>query len=378
MGVGEAERTIMAIYKLTKDALTALTETKLETEGILERKDLQRLLRSQIKALDADLMVISEEFGDWVESNRRIDLLCLDKNANLVIVELKRTEDGGHMELQAIRYAAMVSKMTFPQLLSAYDSHLKQLGESTEDAQDRILQFLGWDEPQEDKFAQDVRIILASPNFSKELTTSVMWLNDFDVDIRCVRLKPYRDADGLVLLDIQQIIPLPEAAQYQTQIKAKDQAARAERGERHDLRYNFWSGLLEYAKTKTNLHANRKPGIYHWIGGSIGRAGFQLNYSVRGEESQVELYIDLGQNSDERNKVYFDGLKKNQAQIEGIFGGQLDWQDLPESRACRIRKVIEGGYRSPESEWSSIYEKMVDAMIRLDKALRGYVQNLQP
>jgi hypothetical protein len=211
MEIGEGE-TVMAIYKLTKDALTALTETKLEAEGILERKDLQRLLRSQITALDTDLMVISEEFGDWVESNRPIDLLCLDKNANLVIVELKRTEDGGHMELQAIRYAAMVSKMTFPQLQSAYESHLKQLGESTEDAQDKLLQFLGWDEPQEDKFAQDIRIILASPNFSKELTTSVMWLNDFDVDIRCVRLKPYRDADGLVLLDIQQIIPLPEAA----------------------------------------------------------------------------------------------------------------------------------------------------------------------
>jgi len=62
----------MAIYKLTKDALTALAETELEAVGVLERKDLQQLLRSQIKALDSDLMVISEEFGDWVESSRRI------------------------------------------------------------------------------------------------------------------------------------------------------------------------------------------------------------------------------------------------------------------------------------------------------------------
>jgi RecB family endonuclease NucS len=134
----------MAIYKLSKDTLTPLTETKLEAEGILERKHLQRLLRSQIKALDTDtdLMVVSEEFGDWDESNRRIDLLCVDKNANLVVVELKRTEDGGHMELQAIRYAAMISKMTFPQLISAYESHLKGIGEATEDAQNRILHFL--------------------------------------------------------------------------------------------------------------------------------------------------------------------------------------------------------------------------------------------
>jgi len=30
-----------------------------------------------------------------------------------VAIELKRTEDGGHMELQSTRYAAMVSTMTF-------------------------------------------------------------------------------------------------------------------------------------------------------------------------------------------------------------------------------------------------------------------------
>ena len=31
----------------------------------------------------------------------------LDNAARLVVVELKRTDDGGHLELQALRYAAM-------------------------------------------------------------------------------------------------------------------------------------------------------------------------------------------------------------------------------------------------------------------------------
>ncbi len=62
------------------------------------------------------------------DSRRRIDLLGLDKEANLVIIELKRTEDGGHMELQAIRYAAMVSTLTFEKIVEIYGDYLEKMG----------------------------------------------------------------------------------------------------------------------------------------------------------------------------------------------------------------------------------------------------------
>ncbi len=47
--------------------LRALAETSFETENIMERKDIQRLLREQIAVLDDRLMVIAEEFGDWLD-----------------------------------------------------------------------------------------------------------------------------------------------------------------------------------------------------------------------------------------------------------------------------------------------------------------------
>jgi Endonuclease NucS len=110
-----------------KEAFVPLSETQFSTENVLERKDLQRLLRTHIGLIDPDLMVISEEFSQWVDSSRSIDLLCLDKDANLVVVELKRTQDGGHMELQAIRYAAMISRITFPQMVEAHKYYLARL-----------------------------------------------------------------------------------------------------------------------------------------------------------------------------------------------------------------------------------------------------------
>src|SRR5947209_5525323 len=221
----------MALYEITSENLKPVDPTTFDQAGLRERADLQRLLRKQIDIILPNTLVIAEEFGEWDESKRRIDLLGLDKDANLVVIELKRTEDGGHMELQAIRYAAMVSKMTFEKAIDIYGDYLGK-GGSDADARAAILEFLEWEEPKKDSFAQDVRIVLVSANFSKEVTTAVLWLNEHELDIRCIRLTPYND-NGRVFVVVQQIIPLPEAAEYQIQIREKEQSERRGRAERN-------------------------------------------------------------------------------------------------------------------------------------------------
>ena len=147
----------MPIYELRQDAIEKLPETSFAEQSVLERGHLQHVLRSAIDVIAPGTMVLAEEFGDWEASYRRIDLLGLDKNADLVVIELKRTEDGGHMELQAIRYAAMVSTMTFARAVEAHDRYLRAIGQTSVDAKTSLLEFLEWDEPNEEEFAQDVR-----------------------------------------------------------------------------------------------------------------------------------------------------------------------------------------------------------------------------
>jgi Domain of unknown function (DUF4268) len=344
----------MPIFQVTPNELKALGETNFGAEGIMERKDLQRLIRGQISVLDERVMVVAEEFCDWLDASRRIDLLCLDSDANLVVVELKRTEDGGHMELQALRYAAMVSAMTFEQLVETFARYQNKVEPDIEASRSAILQFLKWDDVNEDQFARDVRIILAAADFSKELTTAVMWLVERDIDIRCIRLRPYRMAEGTVLLDVQQLIPLPEATEFQTQIGVKKQAQRRNRSERHELRLRFWEGLLEHAKTKLDIHANRKPTQDNWIAGSIGRGGFSLNYVARQFDSRAELWIRLGSGQMEKNKAASKALEAQKASIEDDFGGPLEWQELPDSDGCRVCCYVDGGYKSPPEQLPEI------------------------
>jgi hypothetical protein len=241
----------MPLYRVAKDKLEAVRQTSFVEEKFFERKDLQRLLRADISVIGDDLMVISEEFGDWDESNRRVDLLCLDKQARLVVVEIKRTEDGGHMELQAIRYAAMVSSMTLDLAIS---THARNLGEDDAEvtARREILEFLELDTTEEAELTDEVRIILVSADFSTEITTSVIWLNRHGIDITCVRMKPYRTNDEL-LIDVAQIIPLPEAADYEIKVRAQAQEIKKVRSARQEIFRRFWAQFIERSKPKTSL-----------------------------------------------------------------------------------------------------------------------------
>ncbi|GJL66920.1 MAG: hypothetical protein NPIRA05_18910 [Nitrospirales bacterium] len=358
----------MPLYEMTSDAFRPISQASFADLKLRERDDLQRLLRTQIEVLGDDLYVLTEEFSDWDDSRRRIDLLAIDPQANLVVIELKRTNDGGHMELQAIRYASMVSAMTFERAELIHGEFLARISEPTEEARTRMLTFLGWEEPDEEAFAPDVRIMLVSEDFGKELTTAVLWLRERDIDIRCVRLRPYQDGEKR-LIDVQQIIPLPEANEYQVQLREKGQVGRKKRAERYDVRLKFWQGLVAIAHNRHTRHANIKPGAYHWIGASSGIRGLGFNYVIVQEYGLAELYIDRGEVGE--NKRIFDQLHARKDEIEKAFGGTLSWERLEAKRACRIKHVLEnGGYRSPESEWPRIQSEMVDTMTILEAALK--------
>ena len=179
----------MPLYRWNDDNLEAVPSTTFEAERLYERRDLQRLLRDQPEALEEGIFIVAEEFGDWEESNRRVDLLALDGKNRLVVIELKRSDYDSLMDLQAIRYAAMVSNMTRVQLIDAHKQYLHSRG-NDDDAERLINEHLSDNDGE--IHTQYPRIILASSEFSKELTTSVLWLNQSGLDITCVKLQPYR------------------------------------------------------------------------------------------------------------------------------------------------------------------------------------------
>ena len=245
------------LYAVDDELLIRQDVKEFSTLGMTERGDLQRLLRAQPAALGEELLVIAEEFGEWEDSKRRIDLLALDRDARLVVIEIKRTEDGGHMDLQALRYAAMVSAMTFDEAVAIYAKNRPTNPEGVGDAREEVAAFIGGSGDGGDiEIATDVRIILVSANFGREITTAVLWLNKFDgMDIRCVRISPYQ-LEGRTYLDIQQVIPLPEARDYQVKIRRKEAAReRSQTTGRDFSRYHIVTNGVKSQALKKNRAA---------------------------------------------------------------------------------------------------------------------------
>lgn len=153
--------------------------------------------------------------------------------------------------------------------------------------------------------------------------------------------------------------------------------AKQEFAERYDIRRDFWTQLLEHARTKTKLHAGISPGRYSWIGTGAGKRGLSFNYVVWEHATSAELYIDRCKNSDAENKAIYETLYTKKDEVEKSFGDALEWERLDSKRASRIRKTINlGGWKDPE-EWKKIHSAMVDGMIRLERVLKPYIQKLE-
>ena len=243
----------LPIFHYSDRNLSKVEKTTFSNEEMREREDLQAALKKNISAISDDLQVIAEEFSEWSHGQRRIDLLAIDKQANIVVIELKRTDSGNYMELQAIRYAAMISQLTWKETVEIFGRYLEtEYPDETRNAEKELLKFLDWDEPREDDFGAETHILLVSADFSDELTTSVLWLNDMGLNIRCVQISPYQ-FEGKVLVNVQQIIPIPETEDYQVRVRRKGEEKKIARYSdgRDYTRYKFKG--VEYNKRRLVL-----------------------------------------------------------------------------------------------------------------------------
>ena len=194
---------------------------------IWERQHIEQWVINNPEILGEELLILTAEFSGFEQSKDRLDVLALDRQGNLVVIELKRDGLAAYADLQALRYAAMVASLTIEMALPYYLKFRKRVaGEdlTEEQAKAEILDFVEGDSFEE--FPNKARVILCSEDFSKEITSTVIWLRDFGLDLSCVKITPYAMGENIVIVP-RVIIPLEEAKQYLVGIQAKEKQPQA-------------------------------------------------------------------------------------------------------------------------------------------------------
>ena len=199
-------------------SISAVEPICLADMSYTERGHLQEWVLEHPEIVGGDVLIITSEFDRWQEASGehvadRLDVLGLDRDGRLVVVELKRGRAPRATELQAIGYAAMVSRFNAEDLVEAHGAFLAQRGEpSSRDEVDQLLSDHTGAGVLDELDFEDPRIVILAEEFSPSVLSSVVWLSSRGIDISLRRIRLYRSdpASSDLFATVSQIWPLTE------------------------------------------------------------------------------------------------------------------------------------------------------------------------
>ncbi len=363
--------------------LKKLDRVRFSEVGVREREHLQEWLATMPEALgeamgegEESLLVIQKEFDGFDGTRERLDLLALDRNGQLVVIENKLDDSGRDVVWQALKYAAYCSSLKKREIVGIFQKYLNLSGGG--DAAHKICEFLGEDSLDEVVLndGTNQRVIFIAGSFRREITATVLWLRDHQIDARCIKVVLYRFGDEL-LIDLQQVIPPPEAADYMIRMAEKDSEEQSVKGAQrrsHQLRYEFWERALDKLRQAgLQQWQNISPSRDSWLHSSIGVSGCTLTLIFLHNEVRVETQLRRSDRSE--NKWIFDQLHQDKDKYEKLVGMELDWYRNDHKIVSRIAcKRAFDGYR--KENWPEMITWLVNSFQKMDKVFSEPVRRL--
>lgn len=358
----------MYLINRTTNRIEPLQQRTFSELGLRERSNLQEWIANHPVALGEELLVIQKEFAGFADTAERLDLLALDKRGNLVIIENKLDDSGRDVTWQALKYASYCSSLSKEQIRSIFQRYLDLHSPGTL-AADRLTEFFQAEyEELELNPGVSQRIMLIAGSFRKEVTSTVLWLMNYKLQVQCFEATVYALGNEL-FLSLEQIIPLRGAEEYIIGMAEKtqeDAVRQKEIPERYRVRREFWTYVLERMNRESDLFRNISPGNDAWIGTGSGAGGVVFNMVATSKASRVEVYI----NRDRReNEQIFDALIARRAEFEQAMELPINWFRNDEGKGCRIDVTADGNLYDRD-RWHQMADFLIPTMIRFVAVFR--------
>src|SRR5208337_2095320 len=193
------------------------------------------------------------------------------------------------------------------------------------------------------------RIILAAGSLDdQEITSSVLWLRTFGLDISCMEITPYRmpGSDQIILVP-KYIIPLPEAKEYQVRVEQKE-ASKASSSKSQTEYSSFWKTVAdEFNQMGTELTAGTSKRIYLVM--RFGIPNVHYEWVIRSKEKRIDVAIHFEDQDREINLMRLKILTQHEAEIKKGLDLELHCEPWGNKWAhAKFHVPFQSDYREPE------------------------------
>lgn len=211
--------------------------------------------------------------------------------------------------------------------------------------------------------------VWVAEHFRREHVKAIQWLNAASAArFHLVQVAAERTGESKLSPRLTLVRYRPGGAASPLQ-----EAPPKEDRERHDFKKQFWEGFSSAARTRLPLLARRKAGTGSDRTAPTGINGAEWVCRVNEDRRAVCLRLSHTRGSQKEIGAVLRRLKRRQKEITAAFG---DIVEITPGRGTTLvgTTLKNGGYKNERNEWPRLQKAMVNKMLRLQSALRPYLQ----
>lgn len=201
------------MWEVKGKSLSEVPRAKIRFEELLEE-----WLEHDISMISDDLLVIGRQVGTTF--GKSIDLLCIKRNGDVVIVELKKGKAPREVVAQVLEYASWVDDLSWEDVSSIADDYLKERGLTLEEAFERKF-----GEQLPDVINESHEMLIVASDLDDQSERVIEYLSQHGIRINAVTFNYFKNDDHEF---IARTFLIPKSAKEARETKRKRRLSEEE------------------------------------------------------------------------------------------------------------------------------------------------------
>jgi hypothetical protein len=345
----------MLLWCVENGKLTKLTNERLDSEDRLEQ-----WIADDVSLLGLDILIIGRQVR--TPSGGRIDLLAIDRQGDILLLELKRDRTPREVVAQALDYASWVAELPPSQVEDIAKDFLKRpLAEAFQEV-------FGASIPE--SINDDHRIVIVASELDDSSERIVQYLaTRHSLNINVVFFTCFCQGNSEFvgrawLLDPEEVEQRSEARR----------SASTELPPTRRLQLEWWTAFREALLAAKALPSAQSPRGQYWYNIALGKQGYHLSAIANVGECFIGVRVYMMHRYGA--EAALNQLLESRAEIEQAVGEALIWDPNPEAGDKVILLRRKADIRIKD-QWPDHLKWMVDAVVRLRNVFGPRVKALQ-